>query len=833
MMLVGAQNMSGAARLGDLAQVRADAHGCPACPHPGVGPITTGSSDVFINGRPAARQGDLGLHAICCGPCTFKIAKGSHTVYVNGKPLARRDDKTQHCGGNGPITIGSPDVIVDDGAQAAVGLAGFAGRALQILLDRAGSTTPSRAGRLADANAGKLGGRGAGDLASDLVRADQGPAAGAAAPPPSASPTVGPFTLEVTVVDPRGQPRAKVEWKLAMPDGGQRSGTTGADGLIKEATTAAGLATLELFEASDAAEEEPAAPPAPGPDGPPTPQAGPVDPPPPGGDVSIKQFFGRLPGATGREEQLEIGADDDIELAWEVEGARSVRLFRVTEGVAGAQPVPAPTGLRASATVKPGRTTSFLLFALKDDVEPEDGAAPAPRQAPGPTAPTVTAQVVPQLRNLAFLDHFVPSGTGVASMTAAALDPHFVTATSGGLQGRIAALLQAKPQYLQQFGLQFSVSDLTKDPDQPELAGSKLDEHWETASSGKIMIMYAAFQLQFDLNALAQKNPDLQTSKDLFALARREWGKTQARIEPPTPIAVAPGNAVRLELAGKLVLRDGKPIAGPTHSAPQLEKIFEVRPGSGAGAPARVQFIRDPRRQSNRQIWDKVSSVGAGAITGLTFFERACLMIDESSNEATTSVEQELGFLYMNSVLWQSGLYDPARGGGMWMGRFYPKGNAFIPAPVPSPTPKTPDGAEIFAGTTARSYAAFMALLAQGRLVDAASSAQMKELMDRRMVYGAAPTADKPKTLNRGPAGDALAGTQHPRVGNLDELYDKIGIGGRNNIWCVALVKRRTAAGKQLHYTVAVLDSVARGKEDGLLSELVRDLDGAIDRNNP
>ena len=95
--------MPAAARLGDNAQIDADAHGCPACPHPGVGPITVGSPDVFTNGKPQGRQDDLGIHAICCGPNNYQIAKGSPTVYVNGKPAARMQDKTKHCGGNGHI----------------------------------------------------------------------------------------------------------------------------------------------------------------------------------------------------------------------------------------------------------------------------------------------------------------------------------------------------------------------------------------------------------------------------------------------------------------------------------------------------------------------------------------------------------------------------------------------------------------------------------------------------------------------------------------------------------------------------------------------------------
>src|SRR5919204_96182 len=128
--------MPAAARLGDKAQVDADAHGCPACPHPAVGPIVTGSPDVFVNSKPAARQDDLGIHAVCCGPNTFTIQRGSPTVYVNGKPFARMNDQTKHCGASGPIIEGSPDVNIDDGASAQ-GLGSYAMNALQILLQQA------------------------------------------------------------------------------------------------------------------------------------------------------------------------------------------------------------------------------------------------------------------------------------------------------------------------------------------------------------------------------------------------------------------------------------------------------------------------------------------------------------------------------------------------------------------------------------------------------------------------------------------------------------------------------------------------------------------------
>jgi uncharacterized Zn-binding protein involved in type VI secretion len=104
--------MPGAGRLGDKSNVPADAHGCPACPHPGVGPAIAGSADVLINKRPALRKGDPGIHAACCGPNTWTAQTGSGTVNINGKPAHRQGDQDKHCGGSGQLIEGSTDVII-------------------------------------------------------------------------------------------------------------------------------------------------------------------------------------------------------------------------------------------------------------------------------------------------------------------------------------------------------------------------------------------------------------------------------------------------------------------------------------------------------------------------------------------------------------------------------------------------------------------------------------------------------------------------------------------------------------------------------------------------
>lgn len=63
--------------------------------------IASGSSDVFINGRPAARVGDASTTHLrpgaVCTPHVSNIISGSPNVFVNGRPLARIGDPLAAC----------------------------------------------------------------------------------------------------------------------------------------------------------------------------------------------------------------------------------------------------------------------------------------------------------------------------------------------------------------------------------------------------------------------------------------------------------------------------------------------------------------------------------------------------------------------------------------------------------------------------------------------------------------------------------------------------------------------------------------------------------------
>jgi len=93
--------MPAAARLGDL--------GVPHC-SPYV--IATGSTDVLINGRPAARVGDFSTPHLRPGnPCpghVAPIAVGSTSVSINGRPAAFVGSYLAGCTF---VATGSADVV--------------------------------------------------------------------------------------------------------------------------------------------------------------------------------------------------------------------------------------------------------------------------------------------------------------------------------------------------------------------------------------------------------------------------------------------------------------------------------------------------------------------------------------------------------------------------------------------------------------------------------------------------------------------------------------------------------------------------------------------------
>jgi uncharacterized Zn-binding protein involved in type VI secretion len=183
--------MPGQGRLGDKAKAQLDTHGCLACPHVCLGPAIRGSDDVNVNGRPALRVDDPGIHSPCCGANTWTATKGSSTVFINGKAAYRVGDQSRHCGGMGQLIDGSSNVVVGD-AGGGGGQGGSTGR---------GSATPG-------AGAGAAAGGGAAAVTS---------------------PVAVDF-LELRLVDSEGLAVSFASFRVTAADGSVHEGMLDADG---------------------------------------------------------------------------------------------------------------------------------------------------------------------------------------------------------------------------------------------------------------------------------------------------------------------------------------------------------------------------------------------------------------------------------------------------------------------------------------------------------------------------------------------------------------------------------------------------------------------------
>ena len=110
--------MPQAARLTDsVAGTTSGEHCGHIPPHPPLpfgGQISGGcSDDVLINGMQAATVGSTTTETdACCGSNQGRVAAGSSTVFINGKPAARNGDALNPHSGSGAIASGSNNVFI-------------------------------------------------------------------------------------------------------------------------------------------------------------------------------------------------------------------------------------------------------------------------------------------------------------------------------------------------------------------------------------------------------------------------------------------------------------------------------------------------------------------------------------------------------------------------------------------------------------------------------------------------------------------------------------------------------------------------------------------------
>src|ERR1043165_2664842 len=96
------------------------------------------------------------------------------------------------------------------------------------------------------------------------------------------------------------------------------------------------------------------------------------------------------------------------------------------------------------------------------------------------------------------------------------------------------------------------------------------------------------------------------------------------------------------------------------------------------------------------------------------------LMIKVSSNEMAAKYSQLIGLHQIQDILNADGFYDPAHGGGIWVGKHYGKGTERYGDPI----------ANHSHAVAVRQLLRFYRLLEEGKLVSPAASKTMREIFE-------------------------------------------------------------------------------------------------------
>jgi uncharacterized Zn-binding protein involved in type VI secretion len=143
----------------------------PPTPLPPFGPIMFGTCvSVLINGKPAARCGDLGLGPTCCGiPPIYEIFTGSSKVFIGGARAARQLDITYHCKPVPPAGAAARGAAAAlQAAMKAAMIAGMAAQAAAVIGDAIEAENPANSPAMAAAM-GMSAAVGAAQMANDLI----------------------------------------------------------------------------------------------------------------------------------------------------------------------------------------------------------------------------------------------------------------------------------------------------------------------------------------------------------------------------------------------------------------------------------------------------------------------------------------------------------------------------------------------------------------------------------------------------------------------------------------------------------------------------------------
>ena len=199
---------------------------------------------------------------------------------------------------------------------------------------------------------------------------------------------------------------------------------------------------------------------------------------------------------------------------------------------------------------------------------------------------------------------------------------------------------------------------------------------------------------------------------------------------------------------------------------------------------------------------------------------------DSCSNCKASRISRSLDLSFVNSALWQSGLYD-CRWGGIWLGAHYNEykgqnGSAIRTLTCSQLTVRQKAVIRIlkealFTAVTALSVASFFTLLAQGRLIDDYSSQKLKDILIKQ-----------PDSCgSRFKTGLENAG----RFTNRDRIYSKIGV--TNSISHEGALIDRVSIGKKYVAVVLTISSAGKAIISMVREKVIERLDELIETNPP
>ena len=362
--------------------------------------------------------------------------------------------------------------------------------------------------------------------------------------------------------------------------------------------------------------------------------------------------------------------------------------------------------------------------------------------------------------------------------------------------------------------IKVALVDLTENINAPKFAGSHHQDQGAVANLPKLAAMLAAFQLRRDVAAI-QDNVRAATLADLFSAVRDQWA------DAVPDFGMAPKSFTgRVTLRRNLVLLDGKPVPLVEPKLPQLENVFAaVAPGDPVAVEFRSTGEDDAALRELMDAYSRQRDAASGKkLADIGMKERLRIMMaivddrpvqDTVGDFVASTVVRDVGFLYIASLLLQSGLYDPDRKGGLWLGSDYARVSW-----------KGALAGGAARSATAGAVAAFLTLLAQDKLADAAAGQEMRKLLDRT------PSPAKPWVAQGFKAGLEKRFGE----GSLATILSRSGIA--DGFDECAYIERTVGSGdaqQTLRYVAVAL----RAKKGAELQTLIGRLDDCIVASNP